>query len=177
MSNQQSAFNAKPGDLIEIPRTLGYKHWAIYIGHGDVVHLTSDGASGDMSTRFSRSEEIAVIKREPLAEVAGNDSWKVNNRSDIIWNPLPVDKIIKKAKKKIGWKVHYNVLNSNCEHFVNSLRYGIEISFQVIKTYCFFGAMAIINPVAAVASAAVGATAILKGLPCASTSLKSTAKK
>ncbi|XP_055522118.1 phospholipase A and acyltransferase 3-like [Leucoraja erinacea] len=133
MANQQ--FKPKPGDLIEIPRKGGYKDWALYMGDGDVVHLTSDGASRDTSTRFSRSEGIGVIKREPLDEVVGNNSWKVNNGSDGMWNPFPVDKIIKKVNEMIGCRVRYKVLSANCEHFVNSLRYGIDISFQVSTVY------------------------------------------
>ncbi|XP_055487521.1 phospholipase A and acyltransferase 5-like [Leucoraja erinacea] len=168
-------FKPKPGDLIEIPRKGGYKHWALYMGDGDVVHLTSDGASRDTSTRFSRSEEIGVIKREPLADVAGNDSWEVNNGSDGMWKPLPVDKIIKKAKEMIGCRVRYNVLSANCEHFVNSLRYDKGVSFQVIAGIVIIGVTAIFSPVAAVA--ALGAACLFKVCSCVSSSVKSASVK
>ncbi|XP_055522112.1 uncharacterized protein LOC129716264 [Leucoraja erinacea] len=164
-------FKPKPGDLIEIRRGL-FTHWALYIGHGDVVHLNFDGVSGDTSTRFSRSEGIGVIEREPLDEVVGNDSWKVNNGSDGMWNPLPVDKIIKKAKEMIGYRVRYNVLSANCEHFVNSLRYGKGVSFQVIAGIGIFGATAFFSPVAAVA--ALGAACLFNVFPSVSSSLNST---
>ncbi|XP_055487523.1 phospholipase A and acyltransferase 3-like [Leucoraja erinacea] len=153
MSRRKSGFKAKRGDLIEIPRTLGYKHWAIYIGHGDVVHLTSDGASGDVSFRFSSSAEVAVIKREPLTEVTAGDPCYVNNCSDTRFEAIPVAKIINKAKKSIGRKVHYNVLKQNCEHFVNKLRYGEKISYQAEDASLAIG----VGSIATVAVMGVGA--------------------
>ncbi|XP_032871304.1 phospholipase A and acyltransferase 3-like [Amblyraja radiata] len=153
MSNQQSGFKAKPGDLIEIPRTLGYKHWAIYIGHGDIVHLASDGASGDVSFRFSSSADVAVIKKEPLTEVTRGDPCYVNNRSDTRFEALPVDKIINKAKQSIGQKVYYDVLKQNCEHFVNALRYGKEISYQANDVNLVIG----VGSIATAAVVGVGA--------------------
>ena len=30
----------RPGDLVEIFRP-GYQHWAVYVGGGDVVHMTT----------------------------------------------------------------------------------------------------------------------------------------
>lgn len=38
----QSSESPQPGDLIEIFR-LGYKHWAVYVGGGYVVHLLNSG--------------------------------------------------------------------------------------------------------------------------------------
>lgn len=35
----------RPGDLIEISR-FGYEHWAIYVGHGYVVHLAPPSKDG-----------------------------------------------------------------------------------------------------------------------------------
>ncbi|XP_032871119.1 phospholipase A and acyltransferase 3-like [Amblyraja radiata] len=126
---RQPVNEAKPGDLIEIPGNI-YTHWALYIGHGDVVHLTSDGASGGVSFRFSSSTNVAVIKREPLTEATRGDPCYVNNRSDTMFDASPVDEIINKAKQSIGRKVYYNLLKQNCEHFVNALRYGKVISYQ-----------------------------------------------
>ncbi|XP_078284249.1 phospholipase A and acyltransferase 3-like [Rhinoraja longicauda] len=125
----QSALKPKPGDLIEIPRNV-YTHWAIYIGGGEVIHLTSDGASGDVSVQFSSSTECAEVKREPLTKVAGTDPYYVNNSSDTRFKAITVDKIINRAKESVGRKVNYSPLKQNCEHFVNSLRYGKDVSYQ-----------------------------------------------
>lgn len=38
----QSSESPQPGDLIEIFR-LDYKHWAVYVGDGYVVHLLNSG--------------------------------------------------------------------------------------------------------------------------------------
>ncbi|XP_078284036.1 phospholipase A and acyltransferase 2-like [Rhinoraja longicauda] len=130
MNHRKSALKPKRGDLIEIPRKLGYKHWAIYIGGGEVIHLTSDGASGDVSVQFSSWTISAVVKREPLTKVAGTDRYNVNNSSDKRFKVRTVDKIINRAKESVGRKVNYSPLNQNCEHFVNSLRYGKDVSYQ-----------------------------------------------
>ncbi|XP_078284053.1 phospholipase A and acyltransferase 3-like [Rhinoraja longicauda] len=129
MNHRKPALKPKRGDLIEIPRNV-YTHWAIYIGGGEVIHLTSDGASEDVSVQFSSSTEFAVVKREPLTKVAGTDHYYVNNSSDTTFKAITVKKIINRAKESVGRKVHYNVLKQNCEHFVNSLRYGKDISYQ-----------------------------------------------
>jgi hypothetical protein len=47
----QTQSRPKPGDLIEISR-IGYAHWAIYVGNGYVVHLTSL-SKGGLSLFFS----------------------------------------------------------------------------------------------------------------------------
>ena len=36
----QGGGQPKPGDLVEIFRP-GYQHWAVYVGEGDVVHMTT----------------------------------------------------------------------------------------------------------------------------------------
>uniref|UniRef100_UPI00398F7D66 phospholipase A and acyltransferase 3-like n=1 Tax=Pristiophorus japonicus TaxID=55135 RepID=UPI00398F7D66 len=128
----QSLHREKPGDLIEIFRS-GFQHWAIYVGDGEVIHLTEGGGSAELSLRFSSATLIAVVKREPLSKVAGNDDYRINNSSDEKWDPLPVDQIIGAAKKWVGKTVKYKVTTANCEHFVNGLRYGKKVSFQVEK--------------------------------------------
>ena len=36
----QGGGQPEPGDLVEIFRP-GYQHWAVYVGQGDVVHMTT----------------------------------------------------------------------------------------------------------------------------------------
>ncbi|XP_062892403.1 phospholipase A and acyltransferase 3-like isoform X2 [Mobula hypostoma] len=158
MSSQKPSPDPQPGDSIEISRGI-YQHWAIYIGDGDVVHLTSDGASVDVSYGYSSSTAIAVVKREPLAMVIGNDCWRINNDADRKWRPFPRHKIVERAKSEVGKKKRYQVLGANCEHFVNSVRYGKGLSYQVWKCaggVLWSGLSILALPATAAAAASVG---------------------
>ncbi|XP_049636820.1 phospholipase A and acyltransferase 5 [Suncus etruscus] len=120
----------QPGDLIEIFR-IGYEHWAIYMEDDCVVHLappSEDFQVGSITSIFSNQ---AVVKYSRLEDVLHGCSWKVNNKLDSTYLPLPVDKIIQRTKEMINQIVQYNLLEGNCEHFVNGLRYGVRRSQQV----------------------------------------------
>ncbi|XP_067877542.1 phospholipase A and acyltransferase 3-like [Heterodontus francisci] len=144
MGNQNSFLHLKPGDLIEICQCL-YKHWAIYVGDGDVIHLTTDGGSGvELNFGLPSSIKFAEVRREPLFKVAGNDPYCVNNSSDNEWNPLPVDQIMQNAEKWVGKQVLYNPAAANLEHFVKMLRYNTAKSRQVKKTLAVPALVAII---------------------------------
>ncbi|KAM5316817.1 phospholipase A and acyltransferase 1-like isoform 2-T2 [Glossophaga mutica] len=122
-----------PGDLIEIQRLM-FKHWAIYVGDGYVVHLTSGDKAQDSRPESSdNSEHIlkAVVKCEPLKDVANGSRYKVNNYLDKKYRPRPVDDIVTLAKDKIGEIRRYSVFQSNCEHFVTELRNRHSYSKQV----------------------------------------------
>ncbi|MBN3289358.1 PA216 protein, partial [Polypterus senegalus] len=122
----------KPGDLIEIFRT-GYSHWALYLGNGYVVHLAPPCEIGGAtaSSIVSVYCEKAIIKKERLCDVVGDSQYRVNNKYDKKYDPLPVDIILKKAKEAIGEEVPYDLMSQNCEHFVTRLRYDIEKSEQI----------------------------------------------
>ncbi|XP_073904148.1 phospholipase A and acyltransferase 2 isoform X2 [Castor canadensis] len=130
MTSTQS--RPKPGDLIEISR-IGYAHWAIYVGNGYVVHLTSLSEIAGIGTDsiMSALTDTAIVKKELLSVVAGRDQYRVNNKHDDKYLPLPATKIVQRAKEKVGQVVHYSLTSKNCEHFVNEMRYGIPISDQV----------------------------------------------
>ncbi|KAM6158142.1 phospholipase A and acyltransferase 3-like [Rhynchocyon petersi] len=90
----------KPGDLIEIFRP-GYQHWAIYIGDGYVVHLTTtrvSSASGAASA-VCALEDKAIVKKELLYKVAGKNKYRVSNKHDGKFSPLPLGDIIKRAEE------------------------------------------------------------------------------
>lgn len=77
---------------------------------------------------FSRK---AVVRMQLLKEVVGSDSYRINNKYDHNHTPLPVCEIIQRAQVLIGQEVSYDLLGSNCEHFVTLLRYGEGVSEQV----------------------------------------------
>ncbi|XP_006877951.1 PREDICTED: Ca(2+)-independent N-acyltransferase [Chrysochloris asiatica] len=120
----------QPGDLIEIFR-IGYEHWAIYVEDDHVVHLASPSEEFEAGSITSVFSNRAIVKYSRLEDVLHGCSWKVNNKLDGTYLPLPVDKIIQRAKTMINKIVQYSLIDGNCEHFVNDLRYGVPRSQQV----------------------------------------------
>nr|XP_008509385.1 PREDICTED: retinoic acid receptor responder protein 3-like isoform X2 [Equus przewalskii] len=118
----QFCVEPEPGDLIEIFR-IGYEHWAIYVGGGEYPGAGSSSIFSILSSR-------AVVKQEPLRDVAGGCRYRVNNYLDHKYRPQPVNKIIGAAKEMVGEEIEYSVLSRNCEHFVTNLRYGAASSRQ-----------------------------------------------
>ncbi|XP_030810517.1 phospholipase A and acyltransferase 1-like [Camarhynchus parvulus] len=122
----------QPGDLIEIFRPL-YQHWALYVGDGYVIHVTDEEASSLLLSSSSIHATRAKVKKQLLNDVVKNDRWRVNNKYDRSRTPFPVKEIIRRAELCIDREVPYDVLTSNCEHFVTMLRYGEGESEQVTK--------------------------------------------
>ncbi|XP_054138418.1 phospholipase A and acyltransferase 1-like [Melozone crissalis] len=124
----------QPGDLIEIFRPF-YQHWALYVGDGYVIHLTS--VDDECSSLWLSSSSIGAtrgkVKKQRLKDVVGNYRWRVNNKYDRKRTPRPVEEIIRDAEQWIDREVPYNALTDNCEHFVTELRYGKGVSRQARK--------------------------------------------
>ncbi|XP_054999031.1 phospholipase A and acyltransferase 3-like [Sorex araneus] len=121
-----------PGDLIEISCGV-YKHWAVYVGDGYVVHVTDvDGGrsgvilSGSVLGLSSR----AVVKKDLLSEVTAGRRYKVNNKYDEEIGARPVEEIVRRALARVGQEWHYNLIHENCEHFATDMRYRIARSGQ-----------------------------------------------
>ncbi|XP_060711449.1 phospholipase A and acyltransferase 3-like [Hemiscyllium ocellatum] len=169
-NNFQASVDPEPGDLIEIFRGA-YAHWAIYVGDGYVIHLTSDGPPDSASVIASSSSAgYGVVKKERLIDVAGWNRYKVNNESDAKWNPLPVKEILKNAEAQVGKRRNYSVTTANCEHFVNELRYGKSVSYQVhhfgvlgipaVAAAAVVGGAAVVGAVAVCSPAAAGVAVV-----------------
>ncbi|XP_054840928.1 phospholipase A and acyltransferase 3-like [Eublepharis macularius] len=139
---QMTQVDPKPGDLIEVFRPL-YQHWAIYIGNGNVVHLApeSEVAGAGIYSLHSVACNKAVVKKEPLWKVVGEDKYQINNKYDRRHSRLPVHEIIFRAKAEVGRVMDYSVFNQNCEHFVTGLRYGSSDSDQVTDGFDMGGAV------------------------------------
>ncbi|XP_063084369.1 phospholipase A and acyltransferase 5 isoform X2 [Cavia porcellus] len=120
----------RPGDLIEIFR-VGYEHWAIYVEDDCVVHLAPPSEDFEVGSITSVFSNRALVKYSRLEDVLHGCSWTVNNKLDGTYLPLPVDRIIQRTKKMINKIVQYSLIEGNCEHFVNNLRYGVSRSQQV----------------------------------------------
>ncbi|XP_017333332.1 phospholipase A and acyltransferase 1 [Ictalurus punctatus] len=124
----------QPGDLIEIFRPA-YQHWALYLGDGYIINLTpvDESQAAAMSSVKSVFTRKAVVRMQLLKDVVGGDTFRVNNKYDSSHTPLPVSEIIERAQLLIGQEVSYDLLGSNCEHFVTLLRYGEGVSEQATR--------------------------------------------
>uniref|UniRef100_A0A671WPT8 Phospholipase A and acyltransferase 4-like n=1 Tax=Sparus aurata TaxID=8175 RepID=A0A671WPT8_SPAAU len=130
----QSDQTPEPGDLIEV-LLGGYQHWAVYVGDGYVVHLTSppdDEVSGAASSSLmSIPTEKAMVRKQKLQEVVGHHKWRINNILDKKYKPRPPQIIVEEALGQVGKMMEYSVISKNCEHFATQLRYGKAESWQV----------------------------------------------
>ncbi|XP_043375700.1 phospholipase A and acyltransferase 3-like isoform X3 [Dermochelys coriacea] len=120
------------GDLIEIFR-FGYQHWVIYVGDGYVVHLAppTEIPGAGFASLMSTLTNKALVKKERLLDVVGRHRYRVNNKHDRKFPPLPSRKIVQAAEQLVGQEMLYKVTSENCEHFVTELRYGVARSDQV----------------------------------------------
>lgn len=92
---------------------------------------TDESQAAAMSSVKSVFSRKAVVRMQLLKEVVGSDSYRVNNKYDDNHTPLPICEIIERAQVLIDQEVSYDLLGSNCEHFVTLLRYGEGVSEQV----------------------------------------------
>ncbi|XP_053892115.1 phospholipase A and acyltransferase 2-like isoform X3 [Malaclemys terrapin pileata] len=92
----------KPGDLIEISR-FGYRHWALYVGYGYVIHLAppSEFTKTGFSSLMSVVADKAVVRKEPLWAVVKGDDYRVNNKHDGKLPRRSVDQIIQEAESLV----------------------------------------------------------------------------
>ena len=97
--------------------------------------VSEEGQAAAMSSVKSVFSRKAVVRMQLLKEVVGGDSYRVNNKYDDNHTPLPVYDIIQRSQLLIGQEVSYDLLGSNCEHFVTLLRYGEGVSEQVSVFY------------------------------------------
>nr|XP_020660395.1 HRAS-like suppressor 3 isoform X2 [Pogona vitticeps]XP_020660396.1 HRAS-like suppressor 3 isoform X2 [Pogona vitticeps] len=120
------------GDLIEIFR-FGYQHWALYVGNGYVIHLAPpmEYAGAGCASLMSTLTDKAFVRKELLRDVVGTNRYRVNNKHDAKYPPLPPAKIVRRAEERVGQELAYKVTSENCEHFVTELRYGVARSDQV----------------------------------------------
>uniref|UniRef100_A0A8C5DQE3 LRAT domain-containing protein n=1 Tax=Gouania willdenowi TaxID=441366 RepID=A0A8C5DQE3_GOUWI len=120
-------------------RTQGiYHHWALYVGDGDVVHLTPYCKQhthwGTNSDNWRLHSEKPLVQKDKLSDVVGYDGWRVNNDLDKKHVPRRAEDIVTAARHAVGRELDYSVVTKNCEHFVNKLRYARGESQQVSVT-------------------------------------------
>ncbi|XP_037832445.1 phospholipase A and acyltransferase 3 isoform X2 [Kryptolebias marmoratus] len=68
----------KPGDLIQVFRGILYKHWAVYVGLGNVVHFGADGSAPGSSLVPASGQKSGVVM-EKLKDVVNGLEYDVLN--------------------------------------------------------------------------------------------------
>ncbi|XP_022111520.1 HRAS-like suppressor 3 isoform X2 [Acanthaster planci] len=134
-----------PGDRLEFSRAgEWYAHWGIYVGEYNgmehaVIHFGMfEGGAAFSKKKTSGSAVSANSKPEVRADsiraVLGTlGKVRINNSMDKAKTPLSADAVVRRAKKMHRERVavDYNLIKSNCEHFVNLCRYDNPSSDQV----------------------------------------------
>lgn len=122
------------GSLLKF-KSIGYYHWAIFIGNGKYCHLTQDKVDSRCSS-VVLSEAVAgeletIIKIDDLSDLNYETTEIiVDNSGDSRKKPFSPETIVERALSKTG-KCTYDLLKNNCEHFVTWCRYGDGESKQV----------------------------------------------
>ncbi|XP_053134023.1 phospholipase A and acyltransferase 5-like [Hemicordylus capensis] len=136
----ESDLEPEPGDLIEISRGI-FKHWAVYVGDGDVVHVSAQDRGVSASCSPSVISRNAVVKREQLKIVKGKHKARINNSKDKKWKPSDPKYIVHEANAAVGEEFAYNLFTRNCEHFATWLRYRIAVSSQVTNLMTYLASL------------------------------------
>ncbi|KAJ7326870.1 hypothetical protein JRQ81_016629 [Phrynocephalus forsythii] len=162
----------KPGDLLEVPRTL-FIHFGIYLGDNRVAHLMPDILPALTSDK-KQIQRVVTNKRLILGVIAKMARIRVDTVEDFAYggsilvnhmdklfkdSVLPNEEVVARAKKLVG-ATEYSLLWNNCEHFVTFCRYGSAVSFQTDK-FCETVKMIIRDQRSALASALLGLISIL----------------
>ena len=139
----------KPGDLLEVPRTL-FTHFGIYLGDNRVAHLipdilpvlTKDKAKiGKMVTNnrliLGVITKQASVRVDNVVDFAYGSEILINHMDSVCKQPaLDGDEVARRAEKLLG-SVTYSLLWYNCEHYVMYCRYGMAISYQTYQVLTY----------------------------------------
>lgn len=125
-----------------------YHHYAI----------VSDRMHGDKPMLISLSYRTGTVAEEPWDEVVRGRNVRPSN----LGSELTANQVLARARAQIGSK-RYNLLKSNCEHFVRDVL-GLPARSQQIETAAGVGISALLlalrlargNPLIAIASTAAG---------------------
>ncbi|CAM2119225.1 unnamed protein product [Caretta caretta] len=98
-----------------------------------------EGAASSLASAKSVFSRKALVKMQLLKDVVGSDTYRINNKYDDAYTPLPVEEIIRRSEFLIGQEVSYDLLGNNCEHFVTLLRYGEGVSEQANRAISAIG--------------------------------------
>jgi len=130
------------GDIILVNRGK-YKHAAIYVGNGEVMHVSGVGTSpkegeGFFAEKSGATPRIGRYKEE----FVGDNCLKIER----IYSLMPLrtpDQIVNCAHNLLSQDYkQYHLIWSNCEHFASYCVFGAEFSEQ-IERYIRLGKFAL----------------------------------
>lgn len=111
------------GDIIRVSIGNNMHHYGIYVSDSCIIQY---GKAYDI---FQDSSEVSVLVGT-IQEFVGNKYIEVREYSLLEkLKKNSKEKIIEKAKSRIGEK-KYNILNNNCEHFVNECVFNKHESLE-----------------------------------------------
>ena len=119
--------NLRPGDMVQVKGNFiiqwFYSHFAVFIGNGEIVHVTSSG-----NKYYGKS----VVERAPMVDKFKGKLVRKNNHLDNTdgFHAKPFRQIVRTAREQVGESWDYHLTTNNCEHFATSCRYGRKISLQ-----------------------------------------------
>ncbi len=125
---------ARVGDLIEVDRQgLLFNHWAILIKNERVANPYVHEA---IKTREIYNTTRASILGQSLKDGIGSDLCRVNKKPRSskkrgIKSRTEED-ILEYVEKMLSTGVDYNMCESNCEHRVTEIKFGVTFNDQVI---------------------------------------------
>jgi hypothetical protein len=125
---------ARVRDLIEVDRQGSlFNHWAILIKNEKVANPYVHEA---IKTFEIYNTTRALILGQSLKDVVGSDLCRVNNKFRSskkrgIKSRIE-EKIFEYTHKMLSTGVDYNLWESNCEHRVTEIKFGVAFSDQVI---------------------------------------------
>ena len=116
--------NPSSADIIRIKVKNDIYHYGIYISDDEVI------AYGKASDIFKASKEDVKVISTNIKEFLDGHFLEVVDYSftEKIKKNKP-DKVIKLARERLG-EAKYDILNNNCEHFVNECVFNKHISLQ-----------------------------------------------
>ncbi|XP_038061859.1 phospholipase A and acyltransferase 3-like [Patiria miniata] len=132
------------GDRVEFDRGGVCAHWGIFVGpYQDMRHAVIHFGIFEGGSEFVKKKAIGIPhaaskKPEILADtigkiLGGSGRVRINNSRDYKEKPLDPGDIIEIAKTmhRDQTPIDYNLVHSNCEHFVNICRYNDPHSDQI----------------------------------------------
>ena len=113
----------RAGDLIVFQRAT-HKHYAVNVGNGEIVHLTSAGGLNNFNVVLGITVHSCSGSRNPsiqgISVVKKEEYNAFHQEGDVVYvekhGRLPVREIVRRAKSRVN-EEGYDLLCGNCEHF------------------------------------------------------------